>query len=108
MIPRISITQHEACVYEWAIMYDVHKADHDFGEISITACIKSALSGLPSEESLVELSYRGVHMGTFVKNRIQADPGAFASMVAETYAELTLNEPDNEPAPGPRPQPSRD
>lgn len=89
MIPRITITQHEARVYEWAIMYDAHKADDDFGETSIAACLMSALSGLPSEESLVELSYRGVNMGTFVRNRVQAHPAAFASIVARTYAELT-------------------
>jgi hypothetical protein len=91
MTPRISIKQHEACVYEWAIMYDAHKADDDFGETSILACLMSALSGLPSEESLVELSYQGVHMGTFARQRVQAHPAAFVSLVAATYAELTLN-----------------
>lgn len=91
MTPRISITQHESCVYEWAIMYDAHKADDDFGETSIVACLMSALSGLPSEERLVELSYQGMHMGTFARKRIQADPAVFASIVAGTYAELTMN-----------------
>lgn len=55
--------QHEVCLYEWAIMYDSHKAEDEFGETSTVACLISALAGLRSEENLVELTHQGVHMG---------------------------------------------
>jgi hypothetical protein len=89
--PCIDISRHLPKVYEWAVAYDIEKMDGDLGETSIADCLVSALAGLPDEENLVEIRYRGVHMGTYHKRRVDDSPGEIAAIIAETYGALTYN-----------------
>lgn len=89
--PRIVILRHQPNVYEWAVMYDQEKMGGDLGETSIADCLVSALGCVPDGESLVEISYRGVHMGTFDTRRVDDSPGEVAAIISETYGVLAHN-----------------
>lgn len=88
MTPRIDIIQHEAAIYEWAVMYGDHGVDRDLGETSIAGCLMSATAGLPADDDLVEIAYRGMHMGTFAVNRVKTKAGEIASLIVDTYGSL--------------------
>ena len=89
--PCIAITRHQPNVYEWAVLYGQEKMDGDIGDTSITDCLVAALGSLPNEESLVEISYRGMHMGTYDIRRLDDGPGDIAAIISETYGVLTHN-----------------
>jgi hypothetical protein len=89
--PCIAITRHYENVYEWEVLYGHQKMDGDIGETSISDCLVAALGTLPNEERLVEISYRGMHMGTYDIRRVSDCPGEIAGTVAETYGVLTHN-----------------
>lgn len=62
--------------------------DGDIGDTSITDCLAAALDSVPDEENLVEISYRGMHMGTYDKRRVKDCPGEVAAIISETYGAL--------------------
>ena len=86
--PCIVIMRHQPNVYEWAVMYDQEKMDGDIGDTSISDCLAAALGSLPDEENLVEISYRGMHVGTYDKRRVDDCPGEIAAIISETYGAL--------------------
>lgn len=89
--PCIAITRHQPGVYEWAVVFDNERLDGDVGEASIESCLSSASSGMPATVRLIEVCYRGVHMGTFAKARIEHEADEIAATIAETYGSLTLD-----------------
>jgi hypothetical protein len=86
--PCIVITRHRSGVYEWAVVYDQEKLGGDLPEASIEECLNGALVSLPRDSRLVEIRYRGVHMGTFDKGRVEDDTDEIATIVTETYGML--------------------
>lgn len=46
---------------------------------------------MPDEENLVEISYRGMHMGTFDTPRVDDSLGEVAAIISETYSALAHN-----------------
>lgn len=89
--PCIVIKRHQPNVYEWALMYAEEKVDGDIGDTSISDCLVAALGSLPDEDSPVEISYRGIHMGTYDKGRVDDCPGEIAAIISETYGALAHN-----------------
>jgi hypothetical protein len=87
----IVLTRHTSGAYEWAVVCDQEKMGGDLPEASIEACLNGALGSLPDDCHLVEIRYRGVHMGTFDKGRIEDDADEIATIVAETYGMLMHN-----------------
>lgn len=87
--PCIVIIRHQPGIYEWAVMYDQEPLDGDVGLSSIEECLSSALGSIPAEERLVEVRYRGMHMGSFNKLRIEDCADEMAAVIAETYGLLT-------------------
>lgn len=85
---KISLTRHKSGLYEWQRSYDHEVVDGDVGDNSITGCLSSGVSGLPDSDTLVEISYRGVHMGTFPVDRVREFPEDVADQISETYGVL--------------------
>jgi hypothetical protein len=86
--PCIVITRHRSGAYEWAVVCDQEKMGGDLPAESIEACLHGSLDDLSADCRLVEIRYRGVHMGTFDKSRVQDDTDEIATIVAETYGML--------------------
>lgn len=89
--PCIVIMRHQPNVYEWAVMYAQEKMDGDIGDTSISDCLVAALDSLLDEDSLVEISYRGIHMGTYDKRRVDDCPSEIAAIISESYGALAHN-----------------
>jgi hypothetical protein len=87
--PCVIIARHKPGLYEWAIVYDQQKMAGDLGDISVKDCLISAIGSLPPEERLVEIRYRGVHMGTYDKLRVGDCLGEIAAIIVERHGELT-------------------
>jgi hypothetical protein len=87
--PCIVIDGHKPGFYEWSVMYDHEKMDGDLGDTSIASCLSSALAGMPDEERLIEIRYRGLHMGTFEKLQILECTDEIAAKIAASHGALT-------------------
>lgn len=74
-------------MYEWGALRQ-EKMDGDVGDTSIEGCLISALGAYPDEGNLVEIRYRGLHMGTFDIRRVDDSPGEIAAIISETYGLL--------------------
>lgn len=72
-------------MYEWSVCYAHEKMDGDIGETSIASCLSSGVANLPDSEHLVEVKYRGLHMGTFSKTSLVEDAAAVADRIADAY-----------------------
>ena len=59
----IVITRYKPGFYEWSVMCHQEQLENDAGENSIMSCLTSALACLPEDWRLVEVRYRGLHMG---------------------------------------------
>jgi hypothetical protein len=46
-------------------MLDQETFYNDVGDPSISSCLSSAVGAMPDDVRLVEVRYRGLHMGTF-------------------------------------------
>lgn len=84
--PRITITRHKPGVYEWAVIFDQAKLAGEIGDTSISECLASALAALPDDEETVEVSYRGVGMGTFAAHVVSELPEFVAEQITARYA----------------------
>jgi len=82
--PHIVIQQHDSGLYEWLALYHQEKIDSEVGDTSITGCLISAVGAIPETEKLVEITYQGIHMGTFHKGQIEKyTEGVSKRIVAE-------------------------
>ena len=61
----IAIDRLVAGVYEWHLVYGNEVLEKETGDNSITGCLSSAITYVPESEPLVEVKYRGIHMGSF-------------------------------------------
>lgn len=84
-LPCIVIQRHDFGLYEWCVVYDNEKVDGDAGDSSITACLISAVGGLPDHERLAEVKYRGIHMGSFSKAELVELTETVAARIVESY-----------------------
>lgn len=84
--PLISISRLDAGLYEWHLVYGSEVVDAETGDSSITGCLSSAVGCIPAEEKLVEVRYRGIHMGTFHLRSVREIPDEIADRVSEMYA----------------------
>jgi hypothetical protein len=85
----IVIARHKPGFYEWSVMYGPQKMDGDLGDTSIASCLSSALAGIPDEERLIEVRYRGFHMGTFEKLHIIECTEEVAAKIAASHGAFT-------------------
>ncbi|GGI17602.1 hypothetical protein [Oxalicibacterium faecigallinarum] len=85
-LPLISISRLEAALYEWHLLYGSEVVDAEAGDSSITGCLASAVDCIPEDGKLVEIRYRGIHMGTFHVKSLREMPGDVAERVSELYA----------------------
>lgn len=83
---RILITRHKPGVYEWAVMLDNEQLESDIGDTSISECLASAGSALPDDQESVEISYRGVSMGSFASFAVQEVPEHVAEQITARYS----------------------
>ncbi len=88
-IPCVVIQRHKPGLYEWTVLYDRESVDGDTGGTSIVGCLASAVSGLPEPERLIEVRYRGLHMGTFERTELEECTDAVAGRIAAAYGALT-------------------
>jgi hypothetical protein len=86
--PHISIQRHEVGLYEWSLLYGNEKFDGEAGDSNIEACLSSAISSIPDTERLVEISYRGIHMGTFQTAAVLEKFQDTTKRIVEAYATL--------------------
>jgi hypothetical protein len=88
-VPCIVIDRHKAGFYEWSVLYGHETMGGDLGDPSIASCLSSALAGMPGEERLIEVRYRGLHMGTFETNQVLECTDGIATKIAALHAALT-------------------
>jgi hypothetical protein len=86
--PRIIIKRHEVGVYEWLIAYGNEKVAGEIGNTSITECLVDGADSLPEDVGLVEIEYRGVHMGTYPRVRVREFADDVADIIVESYGAL--------------------
>jgi hypothetical protein len=86
--PHIVIQRHGVGLYEWLVLYGQEKIDGEAGDASITECLISALGAIPEDETLAEITYRGIHMGTFHILQIQDYTETVSERIVDFYAEL--------------------
>jgi hypothetical protein len=87
-IPHIVVKRHDVSLYEWQVLYGQEKVDGDAGESSISECLTSGIGSIPESETLVEVSYRGIHMGTFAVQGVQEYPEEVAERIVDLYAKV--------------------
>lgn len=87
-IPVIAIALHKSGFYEWAIVYGSERVDGDVGDSSISACLGSAVASLKKDARLVEVRYRAVGMGTFLRVTLDEAPEVIAEKIANDYGTL--------------------
>lgn len=88
-LPRIAISRHKAALYEWAVLFADEPVDQEVGATSINECLSDSIAALPDDILLVEVSYRGVHMGTFLRAEIDHQSELVAEQITERYGALT-------------------
>jgi len=86
--PCIHIVRHDTGIYGWKVAIGNEPIDADDGDSSITDCLIGAARGLPEEVKIVEIRYRGLHMGTFQKDDLFERAGETASSIVGMYGEL--------------------
>jgi hypothetical protein len=86
--PRIIIKRHDIGVYEWLIADGNEKVVGEIGNTSITECLVDAADSLPEDVGLVEIEYRGVHMGTYPRIRVIDFADDIADIIVESYGVL--------------------
>lgn len=74
--------------YEWFIVYGGIEYEHETGDEDITGCLQSAIDKIPTSHRLVEISYDGVHIGSFHRARVEKSPAAVANEVVTEFAYL--------------------
>jgi hypothetical protein len=84
---RIFITRDKPGLYEWAVLFDQEILASDIGDTSISECLASAGSALPDDQQSVEISYRGVPVGSFTSLDLQAVPEYVAEQITAHYAD---------------------
>jgi hypothetical protein len=89
--PKITIIRHKAGLYEWQTSFDHEVIDSDVGDNSIIGCLDSAANSIPDSQSLVEISYRGVHMGTYNIETVRECSGDIADRITEMYGALVAS-----------------
>lgn len=89
IIPCVIITRHKAGLYEWTVALGQEPLDSEIGNSSISSCLASAANGLPDDIRLVEVIYRGVHMGTFDRLALEHTEEDVAERISAEYFALT-------------------
>ena len=86
--PHIFIQQHDSGLYEWHALYHQEEIDSEAGDTSITGCLISALGAIPENEKLAEITYDGIHMGTFPKTQIEKYTEGVSARIVTMHFEL--------------------
>lgn len=87
--PCIVITRHRPGFYEWSVTIDHEQFDNEVGDTSISDCLSSATRAIPDDIRLVEVRYRGLHVGTFEVLELEHHSETVADRVSATYGALT-------------------
>jgi hypothetical protein len=88
-IPCIVIQRHAAGLYEWSIHYGDQKVDGDVGDSSITECLVGAVVSLSEAAAIMEIRYRGIHMGTFRIAELTEATEGVSERIAAAYGEFS-------------------
>jgi hypothetical protein len=86
--PMIAITRHQEYLYEWQTVFGANVFENEVGDTSITGCLQSGIESISDNALLVEVSYEGIHMGTFHVARIREFPAAVATEINSKYGTL--------------------
>jgi hypothetical protein len=73
-------------------MVEQEQFDNDIGDTSIFECLSSAIRCLPDDLRLVEVLYRGLHMGTFDVLELEHCTEAVADRIAAKYGALAYDD----------------
>ncbi|MQR02367.1 hypothetical protein [Glaciimonas soli] len=86
--PHIVIHRHDVGLYEWSLQFGQEEINRETGDASIAECLIDAIGTFPESEKLVQITYRGVHMGTFHTSEIHEHSAGVAGRIVASYAEL--------------------
>lgn len=90
-ISLISIDRHQPTSYEWLVSAGAEIHHSHFGQTTLTACLHGAALKAPKENTMVEIIYRHIHMGTHMLEDILSDTERHAKYIADRYARLKKN-----------------
>jgi hypothetical protein len=69
-------------------MLGQEELDNDVAHPSISSCFSSAVSAMPAEVRLMEIRYRGLHMGTFEVIELMERADNLAQKIVSGYGAL--------------------
>ena len=84
--PLIDIRRHDFGMYEWSLLYERELLDGEIGDPNIEACLAGALSSISEIAQLVQISYRGVNVGTYSVDVISEDAARVSARIVESFA----------------------
>lgn len=87
----ISINQQHSAEYKWFVSSGSELHHSRFGQATLEACLKSAGPLAPKNNSMVEIVFRQVHMGTHRLEEIINDTERLAKQIVDRYSSLTGN-----------------
>lgn len=91
LFPVLHIQRVHSGIYEWLITLGGHVLAQDDGLASIAECLKQALHGFSEDTHAVEIRYRGIGIGTFPIQALQAAPSIFADKIIMLFSEVMDN-----------------
>jgi len=89
--PVLHIQRVHSGIYGWQISLGGHVLAQDDGLASIAECLKQALHDFSEETHAVEIRYRGIGLGTYPTQALQAAPSDFADRIVALFAEVMDN-----------------
>lgn len=87
----ISINRQHSDAYKWFVSSGSEVHHSRFGQDTLEACLKSAGLMAPKDNSMVEIVYRQIHMGTHLLEEIVNDAERLAKQIGERYSSLMVN-----------------
>lgn len=87
-IQHLDVQKLSSEIYSWILLDGGVEFEKDAGHSSVTECFAAGCASLPALTTLLEISYAGIHFGTFKVADVIANPAGIADEVMAQYAYL--------------------
>lgn len=87
----ISINRQHCDEYKWFVSSGCEVHHSRFGQATLEACLRSAGLMAPKHNSMVEIVYRQIHMGTHRLEEIVNDAERLAKQIGDRYSSLMVS-----------------
>lgn len=87
----IAISQQHSGSYKWFVSSGCEIHHSRFGQETLEACLANASLLAPTNNGMVEIVYRHIHMGTHLIEEVARDADRLAKQINERYSSLMAN-----------------